>query len=123
MYVRDFESTMQVYLVDLFNSIFNVIYFSIFNHNSCGNHNVLGYSVQEANVLDVNEVTSQGDFMVFIKNALGEIWYHDRFHTMNLVTDSFALKMWHTGYIDVLNHTEISSKNWEVMQDFIINYV
>ena len=58
MYARDFESTLQVYLVDLFNSIFNAIYLSIFNHTSCGKHNVLGYGVQEYNVVDVNEFTS-----------------------------------------------------------------
>ena len=41
MYTHDFKSTLQVYLVDLFNSIFNILYFSIFNHASCVIHNVL----------------------------------------------------------------------------------
>ena len=58
MYVRDFQSTLQVQLVDLFNSIFNVLYFLIFNHTSCGKHNVSGYGVQESNVIDVHEVTA-----------------------------------------------------------------
>ena len=58
MYRCDFETTLQVYLVDLFNSVFNVPYFSIFNHNFCGENNVLGYGDQESNAIDVHEVTS-----------------------------------------------------------------
>ena len=58
MYMCDFETTLQVYLVDLFNYISNIIYFYIFNHNSCGKHNLLGYGVKEANGIDVNEVTT-----------------------------------------------------------------
>ena len=57
MYTRDFEAKLQVYLVGLFNYIFNVIYFSIFNHTTCEKHIVLGYGVQEANTIDVHEVT------------------------------------------------------------------
>ena len=53
MYTRDFDATLQLYLVDLFNSIFNVIYFSIFNHNYCGKHNMSGYGVKEPNTIDV----------------------------------------------------------------------
>ena len=54
MYTCDFETK----LVDLFNYIFNVLYFSGFNYTSCGKHNMLGYGVQEANTIDVHEVTS-----------------------------------------------------------------
>ena len=42
---------------------------------------------------------------------------------MNLVPDRFALGVWPTGYIDVLIHTDIFLKNWEVLQDVIINHV
>ena len=56
MYAHDFEATVWVYLVNLFNSIFNVIYFLILNHTSCGKHDVSGYGVQEANAGDVYEV-------------------------------------------------------------------
>ena len=121
MYAHDFEVTLQVQLVDLFNSIFNIIYFQIFNHTSCGKDNVLGYGLQEANAIYVYEVTSQGDFLVFIKNTLGEIWYHDRFHILNLVTECFALKILHTGSIDFLSYPDIFQKNQEVLQDVIIN--
>ena len=40
MYARYFEATLQVKLVDLFNPIFNFIYFSILNLTSCGKYDV-----------------------------------------------------------------------------------
>ena len=43
MYMLDFEAILQLYLVNLFNYIFAVLYFSIFNHTSCGKHNVSIY--------------------------------------------------------------------------------
>ena len=121
MYARDFEFTLQVYLVDLFNYIFNVLYFSIFNHASFGKYDLSGYGVQEDNAVDVHEVTSQGEFIVFVKYVLGYTCYHNRLHMLNLVPDRFALKMWHTGSIDVLSHPGTFSQNWEVLQDFMIN--
>ena len=84
---------LQVYLVDVFNSIFNVIYFSVFNRASCGDHNVLGYGAQEANTIDVYEVTAYSEYLIFIKDSLGGIWYYDEFHMLDLVEDYFALKM------------------------------
>ena len=45
-------------MVDLFNYILNVIYFYIFNHTSRGKYNVSGYGVQEANAVDMNDVTA-----------------------------------------------------------------
>ena len=59
--------------MDLFNSTFNVIYPYIFNLTSCGKDNVLGHGVQELNITDVHKVTAKGDFLVFIKDALGYI--------------------------------------------------
>ena len=53
MYTFDFEVTLQVYHVDLFNFIFNVLY-----HTSCGKNNVSGYGVQEANAVGLHEVTA-----------------------------------------------------------------
>ena len=81
------------------------------------------YCVQEANYADVHEVTEYGDFLVFISDYLGDIWYHDRFHMLNLVMDCFNVQMCHTGSIDVLSHPDIFSQNWEVLQDVIINCV
>ena len=98
----------------LFNSIINVIYFSIFNNTSCGKYNVLGYGIQEANTIDVHEVTSQGDFLVFTKDALGDIWYYDVLHMLDLVADCSVLKMWYTGTIDVPSHTKIFLQSWEI---------
>ena len=54
-----FVDMLQVQLVDIFNSIFIVIYFSICNHTACVTHNELGYGVQEYNAVDVYEVTEQ----------------------------------------------------------------
>ena len=42
--------------MELFNYIFNVLYLSVFNHTSCGKHDVSVYGVQEANAVDVHEV-------------------------------------------------------------------
>ena len=71
---------------------------------------MLGCDVQEVNVVDVHEVTAQGGFLVFIKNAFGDIWYHDRLHMLNIVTDCFDLQMLHTVSIDVISHPNIFSK-------------
>ena len=56
MYMRNFETTFQVYLVDLFSSIFNVLYFSNINNTSYRKNNVLRYGIYEANTIDVHEV-------------------------------------------------------------------
>ena len=74
MYTRCFETTLHLQLMNLFNYIFNVLYFQIFNHTSCLKGNVLGYGVREANTIDVHKVTSQGDFLVFIKDFLVDIF-------------------------------------------------
>ena len=58
MYTCDFETTLQIYLAEMFNYIFNVIYFSILNRTYCGKHNVSGYGVQETNAVDLREVTA-----------------------------------------------------------------
>ena len=58
MYMCAFETPLQVYLVDPFESIFNVLYFSIFNHTYCGKHNVLVYGIQESNAVDVHDMCS-----------------------------------------------------------------
>ena len=58
MYMCDFENTFQIYLFELFNSIFNVIYFYILIVIPVKKHNVSGYGVQEANDIDVNEITA-----------------------------------------------------------------
>ena len=109
--------------MDVFNSIFDIIYFYIFNHTSCGKHNVSGYVFQEANTIGVHEVTSYGEFLVSVKDDLAGIWYYGIFLMLYLVSDCFALKIWHTGSIDVLSHPNIFSQNWEVLKDVIINYM
>ena len=68
-----------------------------FNYTSCGQHNVSEYGVQEANAIGVHEVTAYGDFLLFIQNTLGDNWYYDRLHMLDLVADCFALKFWITG--------------------------
>ena len=37
---------LQVYLVELYNYLSNVLHFYIFNHDLFGHHNVFGYGVQ-----------------------------------------------------------------------------
>ena len=111
MYTRGIETTLYVQLMNLFNYIFNVLYFQIFNHTSCKKHNVLRYGVQEANTIDVHEVTSQGESLVFITDLLGGICYHGRLHILYIVVDCFALQIWHTGSIDFLSHTNIFSQD------------
>ena len=91
MYTCEFETTLQVQPVHLFNYIFNVLYFSIFNHIFCGKHNALEHGVQESNTIDVHEVTVYSDFLEFIKDALGDIWYYDRFHILNILVGWLAL--------------------------------
>ena len=104
MYACYFEATLQVQLVDLFNSIFNIISISIFNNTFCGKHDVLVYGVKEANGVDVHDVTSQVDFILFVKDILVDTCYHNRYHMLNPVQNYFALQMWHTGSIYVLSH-------------------
>ena len=121
IYMGDFETTFQVQIVGLFDSIFNVLYFSIFNHNSCGKHNVSGYRNQESNAVDVHEVAEYDEFILSIKYDLGDICHYNKFHILDLVEDCFDLQMWHTGSIYFLGHSDIFSHNWEILQDFVIN--
>ena len=58
MYTGDLETTLQVYHIDLFKSVFNVFYSSVFKHTYRGKHNLSGYGVQEYNAVDVHEVTA-----------------------------------------------------------------
>ena len=44
-----------------------------------------------------------------IKDSLGYIWYYDMFHTIDLVAEFFALRIWPNGSIHVLSHPEIFS--------------
>ena len=94
------------------NYIFNALYLSIFNHTSCGKHNISGCGIEETNAVDVHEVIEQVDFLVSIKDFLGGIWYHDRFHILDLLVDCFSLQIWHTGSINVLIYPDIFSQNW-----------
>ena len=45
--------------------------------------------------------------IVFIKDAIRDIWYHDGFQMLSLVTKCFALQMSDTGPIDFLRHPSI----------------
>ena len=90
MYTRDLEVTLQIYPVDRFDSIFNVLYFSVFNHTSCGKNNVSGYGVQETNSIDVHEVTADGELLVLIKDAFGDSYYLNRLHILDLAPHCFA---------------------------------
>ena len=66
-----------------------------------------GYGIQESNYVGVNDITVYGDFLVYIMDSLGYIWYYDKFHMMSLLTDFFDLNMCHTGYIYVIKHNNI----------------
>ena len=111
VYMGDIETTLWVQFVDLLDYILNVLHFYIFNHTYCSKYIVLGCVILESNAVGVNEVTAQGDIILPINNYLGEIWCYYRLHMLDLVTDCFDFQMWHTGYIDVLSHSNILSKD------------
>ena len=68
-----------------------------------------GYGIQESNYVGVNDITVYGDFLVYIMDSLGYIWYYDKFHMLDLKADCFPLKMSHIGSIDILKHPDIFS--------------
>ena len=75
--------------MELFSYILNVLYFLVFNHTSCGKHGFSEYGPQYSNVFVVNEVIALGEFIVFVKDAIGGTWYHSRFHMLNLLPEHF----------------------------------
>ena len=95
-----------MYLCD---SICNVLNFSVFDHNSCGKHDVPGYGVEEANSIDVHDVTSDGDLLVLIKDGFGKICYLDGLHMLYLAPYCLEFYVRHARPIDVLIHSDILS--------------
>ena len=75
----------------------------------------LGCGFQEANTIDVHEVKAYGYFYLFIKYALGIIWYYHIFYLLHLVADYFDFQIWNTGSIDVLIYPNIFSQNWHIL--------
>ena len=71
-----------MYLCDL---ICNVLNFSVFDHTSCGKHDVPLYGVEEADSIDVHEFTSYGDLLVLIKDGFRNTCHLDRLHMLDLV--------------------------------------
>ena len=77
---------------------------------------MLGYSVQEANTIGMHDVTAWCEFIVFMKDLMGNIWYSDRLYMMYLVADCFALQRWHIGSIYVISHPDIFLQNWDIFR-------
>ena len=70
--------------MNLCDSICNVLNFSVFDHTSSGKHDVPLYGVEEADSIDVHEVTEYGEFFVLIKDGFRDILYLDGIHVMYL---------------------------------------
>ena len=107
----------------LCGSIYNVRKFSGFDHTSSGKHDVPWYGVEEADSIDVHEVTSDGDLFVLVKDDFGNIFYLDGIHMLDLALDCLAFYVWYARPIDVLSHYDILSQDCTVLQDVIINYM
>ena len=86
----DLETTLQVYFRYLYDVIWNILNFSVFDHTSCGKYDVPWYGVEEANSVDVNEVKADGDLLVFIKDGLGNTWYLNWLHMLDLAPHCLA---------------------------------
>ena len=71
----DLENTLQVSFMYLHDPICNGLNFSVFDHTSCGKHNMPLYGVDEANSIDVHEVTANGDLLVLIKDVFWNNFY------------------------------------------------
>ena len=70
-----------MYLCD---SICNVIKNLVFDHTSSGKHDVPWYGVEEADSIDVHEVTADGELFVIIKDVLGNTFYINGIHILFL---------------------------------------
>ena len=62
-----------------------VLYFSVFDHNFCGKHDVPLYCVDETNSIDVHEVTKNGDLLVLIKYVFSNNCYLNRLQMLCLL--------------------------------------
>ena len=60
--------------------------FSVFDHTSSGKHDVPLYGDEETDIIDLHEVTEDGDLFVLIKDGFGGIPCLDGIHMMYLVT-------------------------------------
>ena len=62
----------------------------IFDHTSCGKHDVPLYGVEEADYIDVHEVTADGDLLVMIKYGFGNTCYLNRLHMLDIALHCLA---------------------------------
>ena len=121
VHVCDLETAMQVLFMCLCDSICNVLNFSVFGHTSSGKHDVSYYGVEEADSIDVHEVTAHGDLFVLIKDVFGNTCYLNGIHMLYLAPHCLDFQVWYTRPIDVLSHSDILYQDWKVLQDVIIN--
>ena len=73
----------------LHDTIFNVLNFSVFDHTSSGKHDVPLYGVEEADSIDVHEVTTNYDLLVLIKDGFRNTCYLNRLHILDLAPHCF----------------------------------
>ena len=106
-----------MYLCD---PICNILKFSVFGHTSCGKHDVLWYGVEEANYVNLHEVTSDSDLIVLIKDALGNTCYLYSIHMLDSATHCFPFQVWYVWPIDILDHSDILLQDWKFLQDVIV---
>ena len=76
-----------MYLCD---PICNILDFSVFDNIYCGKHDMPWYGVQETDLIDVNEITTNGDLLVLINDGFMKTCYIYRFQMSNLAPHFFA---------------------------------
>ena len=71
-------------------TIWNTLNFSVFDHTSCGKHDVTWYGVDESNTIDVHEVTAYGELFVLIRDGFGNTCHLNRLHLLDLAPHCLA---------------------------------
>ena len=74
----------------LHDPICNVLNFPVFDHTSSGKHDLPLFGVEESNSIDVHEVTSNGDLLVLVKDVLGNPFYLNRLHMLDIALHCFS---------------------------------
>ena len=89
----DLGTMLQVLFMYLCDPICNALNFSVFDHTFCGKHDVPLYGVQEADYIDVNQVTADGDLLVLIKDGFGNTFYLNRLQMLDLAPHCLAFQL------------------------------
>ena len=76
-----------MYLHDPF---WNVLNFSVFGHISCSKYDVPWYGIKKDDSIDVHEFTENGDLIVLINDGLGDTFYLNMLHMLDLAPHYFA---------------------------------